>query len=151
MKAIRQKAQIIERLRKEVSFSATLLHFGEVKLEIRRIEALIDHELQSVLPIDLSLAEVLFCFLSEPVGASITPSAIINRLGLPPTTITSRLRRLESLDLILRETTDADRRSLRALLTEKGEETLLAAVDIYSRVVEDSFSITDAVSKEQKR
>ncbi len=147
---IGQKAQQIQNLREGLLFSPKLIEYGVLKLSIRTTEAEIDNRLQAELPIDLSLAEVLFCFLSERVGSSISPSSISSSLKLPPTTITSRLRRLEGLGLVRRETTEADRRSLTAQVTEEGERTLVAAVKIYASVVEESFSSPVNVSIAEK-
>ncbi len=123
-----------------------MVSFGLLKVAVRRAEFEVDKELQSKLGIDLSIAEVLFCFLREPIGASVSPSKIASMLTLPPTTVTSRLRRLEGLGLVVRETTPVDRRALNAQLTEDGERTLIEAANVYADVINRTFDPSEVTA-----
>jgi len=143
MNEVRRKAQAMEGLRPDLRFSEQLIRYGTLKVAIRRAEAAADRDLIIKASLDLALAEILFCFLPLPVGASLAPSKIAAQLGLSPTTVTSRLRRLEDLHYLTRETTPDDRRSLNALLTSDGEAALRRAVAVYSEAIENTFEMPD--------
>jgi DNA-binding MarR family transcriptional regulator len=58
----------------------------------------------------------------------ITPTALADRLGMPPTTLSTWIRRLEAAGSVRRSPNPADRRSYLLELTDRGREELQLAV-----------------------
>lgn len=84
----------------------------------------------------MELAETLFAAMRCEKDGKSSPSEIARILDLPPTTISSRLKRMEELGWASRELDSSDRRALYVRLLPVGLEAAKEAWNIYAQVLD---------------
>lgn len=84
----------------------------------------------------MELAETLFAAMRCEKDGKSSPSEIARILDLPPTTISSRLKRMEELGWASRELDCSDRRALYVRLLPVGLEAAKEAWNIYAQVLD---------------
>ena len=118
--------------------TAELADYARVKMEMRRIQAGIDAQLQAA-GLNPELVETLFAAMNSPGAEGASPAEVARGLGAPPATVTSRLKRLEATGWVERRPASADRRMLLIRITDQGAEAADQAWDIYEEALA-SFS-----------
>jgi DNA-binding MarR family transcriptional regulator len=115
--------------------SPGLIKYAELKKEL----AAINNRLSAAMAekgIPMELAETLFAAMRCDKEGKSSPSEIARILDLPPTTISSRLKRMEELGWASREMDSLDRRSLFVRLLPLGIDMARTAWQIYSQVLD---------------
>jgi DNA-binding MarR family transcriptional regulator len=103
----------------------TLIEVG-LRLEARLEEALA--------PLGLSLAKLNVLGHLIEAGEPLTLSEIAARLNCVRSNVTQLIDRLEADGLVRREADHADRRAVRAVITERGRESQAQGAQVLARV-----------------
>jgi DNA-binding MarR family transcriptional regulator len=91
----------------------------------------------SLTPLGLSLAKLNVLGTLVGAGSPLTLGELAQRLACVRSNITQLVDRLESDGLVKREADPADRRSIRAVITDTGKERQVAGSQAVERVQEE--------------
>jgi DNA-binding MarR family transcriptional regulator len=130
-----QNTHINERIRK---LHAALLDIAAVMNQPQRDEFLIE---KAGIPLDRALFPLLVCVdRFGPIGVV----DLADRVGRDHTTVSRQVAKLESLGLVRRQASAADRRIRAAVITPKGRATTGALDAAREKIGREIFSTWDA-------